>query len=310
MKKKKIVTWFNVQECLQMWNQLGSFRWCATVRSLHEVLEEFCGGANCAASLSLRRWRSRLRPLPLAEAFGPSAPDKCPFWLAAVLCRYKRRRSSTRRGLSGPASVSGWRRPRLCEGGRWRSEGRRSRLRRCPTRSCWLRPEEDQRWWKWITAPRWTITWFTPDPFFSPLRICRWCRGRRLRPLRCLARGTDSSTNSPGNTAAPRKKAGEQVEAELNIKSGEKWSSCQAKTVRRLGEEEEKLQSGVRSSQTLRERSPQTESDLYLELVQHKFVWFSRDSGGKRGIWVSQHSKRRLWHFCSPGICFYYISGM
>lgn len=76
---------------------------------------------------------------------------------------------------------------------------------------------------------------------------------------------------------------GEQVEAELNIKSGEKWSSWQAKTVRRLGEEEEKLLSGVRSSQTLRKRSPQTESDLYLEIVQHKFVWFSRDSGETRG---------------------------
>lgn len=67
---------------------------------------------------------------------------------------------------------------------------------------------------------------------------------------------------------------------ELNIKSEEKWNSCQAKRARRLGGDGEMLESGVRSSPTLRERSPQTDRDLYLALVQHEFVWFRSDSGG------------------------------
>lgn len=98
------------------------------------------------------------------SAFRPSAPEKCPFWLAAVTSGCKRGQVEHRRtwgeeevvmggvggGVSGPASVSGWRRPRLCEAGRWRSEGRRCRSRRCPTRSCWLRPAGTDASGKWI----------------------------------------------------------------------------------------------------------------------------------------------------------------
>lgn len=41
-----------------------------------------------------------------------------------------------------------------------------------------------------------------------PLHICGWCQGRRLRPLQCLARGTDSSTSSPGRH---RRRKGESI---------------------------------------------------------------------------------------------------
>lgn len=150
-------------------------------------------------------------------------------------------------------------------------------------------------WGKWIAAPRWANkeVIHTRPVFLTSAH------------LSMVSGPTPPSTSmfSEGNwrlsqfTWEHRRRV--QVEAELNIKSGEEWNSCQAKRVRRLGGEGVKLECGVRSSQTLRERSPQTDSDLYLALVQHKFVFFSRDSGGS-GEDLG-YSKRRLWHFCSPG---------
>lgn len=47
--------------------------------------------------------------------------------------------------LSGPAIVSGSLQPRRCEGERWQNEGRRCLSRRCPTQSCWLRPDAEKK---------------------------------------------------------------------------------------------------------------------------------------------------------------------
>lgn len=260
----------------QMWNQLGSFRWCATVRSLRDN-KSFIGGRKTVSSFTLTDKMTLQAPPPALPSLPPRQKSVCSDWLQWQVAvnggRWMGRgvgsqRSSERFWMASATTVR-----------------RRAMTDRGSSLPITALPDTI------MLAPAWRRTALgkinhsdtlgkqrSDSRQVSPRRIYRWCRGRRLRPLRCRARGTDASAKSPGNTEGESR-----LRRSWILKCGEKWNSCQAKRGRGLGGEEETLECGVGSSQTLRERSPQTDRDLYLALVQHKFVWFSRDSGGVRG---------------------------
>lgn len=101
--------------------------------------------------------------------------------------------------LSGPAIVSGWLRPRRCEGERWRNEGRRCLSQRCPTQSCWLQPDAEKKSEDFYLRKNRLSYLPVACLSLSPPHTCEWSRDQRLHQLQCLKTETDSSTNWPGS---------------------------------------------------------------------------------------------------------------